>query len=125
MKTYKKLILECFDFTGYTVQAENDTPEAQVACAYSIFLSEMGWQLKAPYNKPLADVCQQWLQGLASACTIPFYNNDILQWGENNGLIKPNASEKKQDQFIDQYWLTTANALASMFQRSANGYKIV
>jgi len=59
MNAYKLHLIECFDFTGYNVQPENSSLESQVDTAYKIFLSEMGWQLKAPYNKPLAFVCQE------------------------------------------------------------------
>lgn len=124
MNAYKKLLISSFDFSGYDMP-EADTLEKQVATAYSIFLSEMGWQLEAPHNKPMVFVCQEWLQGLASACTVLFYNSEILQWAKENNLLPANASEKKEDAFLASYWPTMASNLATMFKRSQNGYKIV
>jgi len=125
MNAYKLQLIECFDFTGYDVQPLTDSLGDKVAAAYSIFLSEMGWQLQAPHNKPLAVVCADWLAGLASACTVRYYNGDILDWAFTTGLLAKNASEDKQDDFLADYFSVMGSNLASMFQRSAKGYKIV
>ena len=125
MNAYKLQLIECFDFTGYDVQPLTNSLEDKVAAAYSIFLSEMGWQLQAPHNKPLAVVCADWLAGLASACTVRYYNGDILDWAFATGLLAKNASENKQDEFLSNYFSVMGSNLASMFQRSAKGYKII
>lgn len=58
-----------------------------------------------------------WLQGLPSACTVPFTNYDIYQWGYNNGYLKDTDSDSKHINFIDTYFNKIAFVILSHSQR--------
>ena len=56
-----------------------------------------------PQNK----VFKEWLQGLPSVLTVPFYNAEILEsallWGFDV------STEEKEDEFLKNYWITLSN----------------
>lgn len=62
-------------------------------------------------------VIQDWLQGLPSACAVPFANYDIFQWGYANGMLKETDNDTKHNNFIDKYWNTCAFVILSYSQR--------
>ncbi len=80
--------------------------------------------------KTLVDACKNqmgitgqtksWIQGLPSACTIPFYNWDIAEMAYKTGLIDDKSTEAKIDKVIEEYWAVMA---AKVIQIS-NGYHV-
>lgn len=51
--------------------------------------------------------CKDYLQGLPTVCTIPFYNSEILGILEKNGITK--VTEKGREGLIEQYWKEAGN----------------
>lgn len=53
--------------------------------------------------------CKDYLQGLPSVCTVPFWNNEILDIMKENGITR--KSENAQATLIEQYWHACGAAL--------------
>lgn len=66
------------------------------------------------YNGASAAVCKDYLQGLPSACTIPFTNHDILELLKKNGISR--KTETAEYNLIDSYWETCGKVLHKMIK---------
>lgn len=112
-KAFKGLILSCVDSSGYDVDLDNATDAQKIAFLADTIHSELGWMLE---KQTAFTMAKDWLQGLASACTIPFYNCQIVEWLESKGFIVTPHNEYKA---IDQYWDNAAFALVAMISQQA------
>ena len=63
----------------------------------AVYFSEYG-----DYNGTNPKACADYLQGLPSVCTIPFYNAEILELLAAQGISR--KSEEAQGNLIDKYW---------------------
>lgn len=111
---YKKLILENADNSnhrGYPGYPDTDlTSDDQKARFLAHTLQhELGWRID---QKGLQAACLDWLQGLASACTIPFANYQIIQWGQEK--TGNQFTDDQAYRFVDTYWHRSAQALADI-----------
>ena len=107
-KAFKGLILSCVDSSGYNVDLDSATDAQKIKFLSDTINSELGWVLEK--QTPFA-MAKHWLTGLASACTIPFYNSQVVEWLESNGYI---VTPHNEDKAIDQYWDNAAFALVAM-----------
>ena len=55
------------------------------------------------YNGVSPKACRDYLQGLPSVCTVPFYNGEILELLAAQGISR--KSEAAKDKLIEDYWL--------------------
>ena len=55
------------------------------------------------YNGTSPKACKDYLQGLPSVCTVPFYNGEILELLAAQGISR--KSEAAKDKLIEDYWL--------------------
>lgn len=63
---------------------------------HNVYRSEYG------YNGVSPRACRDYLQGLPSVCTVPFYNGEILELLAAQGISR--KSEDGQAALIDRYW---------------------
>lgn len=112
----KALLLACMDVSGYDVKTATDTPQKLAAAVLDIFKQEKGWQIEKQGEQVAA---LEWLQGLASACSIPFYNGEIITLGKLWGAIPENATEKQEEKWLALYWPMMASKLLQLF----SGYR--
>lgn len=88
---------------------ECGTPGAGAASLQSVFMSEYGnWNGVSPKS------CMDYLQGLPTVCTIPFYNSEILELLESQGITR--KSEDAKSNLIDMYWKTAGQVLYKMIK---------
>lgn len=111
-KAFKGLILSCVDSSGYGVDLDNATDAQKITFLADTIYSELGWMLE---KQTAFTMAKHWLTGLASACTIPFYNGQIVEWLELNGFI---VTPHNEDKAINQYWDNAAFALVAMINQS-------
>lgn len=73
------------------------------------YLAECNQTIKEVYDAefykwngktPMA--CKEYLQGLPSVCTVPFYNGEILELLAAQGITR--KSESAKDKLIEDYW---------------------
>lgn len=118
---FKQLLLSCIDNSGYN-DIELITDAQKITFASETIQAELPHLMRDGYIT--VEQCQHWLQGLASACTVPFYNSEIAQWWcYQSGMDYNVLSEKHYDMICDQYWMLAARALHVMLQRESKGYK--
>lgn len=108
---FKELLLSCADGSGYGVDLDSATDDEKVQFLVDTIKSELSWMLE---KHTAFDMSKHWLQGLASACTIPFYNGAIVEWLESKGFIITPHNEYRA---IDHYWDNAAFALAAMINK--------
>lgn len=95
---FEQSILDSIDFDGYELpEFTNDFDKVQNV--YKTFISEYGWSIKRIGE---LNSFKEWLQGLPSVLTVPFYNYDILNNAKEYGYKLD--SEEKEDNFLDKYW---------------------
>lgn len=65
---------------------------------HTVYQSEYGnWNGASP------KACKDYLQGLPSVCTVPFWNDEILELLAAQGISR--KSEAAKDKLIEDYWL--------------------
>jgi len=113
---YKKVILNGISAEDYNGQ-ELKTDKEKVQFVFDCFNQEFySWQS----HKNIQAVFTEYLQGLPSCISIPFYNSDIIELAE-----RINKTEYKTD---NQQWKIIENYFAFMsniFFKLVKGYKIV
>lgn len=111
---YENTILENIDFEGFDViQPKNDFEKIQLV--YTTFQSEYLHQNNKHLNETF--LFSEWLRGLPSCLTVPFYNYDILQNAQKANLLKLNNTKSvvlKEDQFLQNYWQKLAIAFFTL-----------
>jgi len=85
---------------------ENDTTPQEIM---ERFESEYGWNIE---RKGRREAMIEWLSGLA--LTMPFYNDEIIDFAIEMGSIDENPTEKQKDRIIENYFPFMANVILSM-----------
>jgi len=114
---YEQTIIENIDFDGYSISAEDcEAMELydKVQKTYEIFVDEYIHD----NNKHLNEVFlfSEWLTGLPSTLSVPFYYNEILKNAENAG-IDPKCFRDEggyRERFLQNYWLNLSNAFFTL-----------
>ncbi len=90
------------DATGLHITTDAEAFQALKTCYHS----EHGHEARRAknYQRTFAD----WLQGLPSALSIPFYNHDILAHAVEWNSLSEDATEAEEDKILEGYWLFMA-----------------
>ena len=64
------------------------------------------------YNGVSPKACMNYLQGLPSVCTVPFYNGEILELLAAQGISR--KTEYGQCALIEKYWLECGKAFYNL-----------
>ena len=96
---YERTILDNIDFESYDIET-NGSDFDKVRSTVEIMLRE--YQHKNNRHLPLSVLAKEWLQGLPSVLTVPFYNHDILQNALLHGFNLD--TEDLEDDFLEEYW---------------------
>lgn len=98
----KKEVLKCIDLS--------DHPEG--ATLENTILNEYGYEIQRHGHRTAT---AGWLQGLPTACTVPFYYNDIQSLFERIEKDSPKTfgelPEEAQDKLFTDYWYLCADIL--------------
>ena len=88
---------------------------ANIKETYRIFLKEKGYEIErvGEFN-----AFKDWLMGLPTILTVPFYNYDILEQYKKYKQEKEPAwnfhHEKQEDLFLENYWANVAKAFFTL-----------
>ena len=102
---YENIILEGIDLESYDIKAESNFDK--VNAAHKVFLSEYGFAINRMGE---VKAFKEWLQGLPTVVSVPFYNNEILAIGYVNNYIKADATEEEEDNFLNEWFFNLAKA---------------
>jgi len=108
----KQLLIDCINLDGSDMIA--NTPIEKIRAVEKIFYTEQGYNIKR-IGKLKA--IENWLRGLPTEITIPYYNVEILEIAKKWGSLKPNATEKQEDKILLNYWQYMANQLLQLFNK--------
>ena len=75
----------------------------------AVYQSEYG-----SYNGTSPKACKDYLQGLPSVCTVPFWNDEILELLAKAGITR--KSEAAKEKLIAAYWLACGNAFYNLIK---------
>ncbi len=111
MKTYfEQIIIENIDLESY--ELNNDVYlYDKIKTLYNIFKMEYGYNIERMGERRA--FCE-WLQGLPSALTVPFYNHDIINRAYLHNVISANATEEQEDKFLDNYFMNLSDAFFTL-----------
>jgi len=108
---YENIIIDNIDFDGYGIDNDGYLYD-KIITVYNIFKSEYGHAVKQYGNETKA--FEEWLRGLPTVLSVPYYTHDILNIGYINGLIKADATDEEEDKFLNEYWGKLANAFFTL-----------
>lgn len=112
----KRLILDSVNSSDYQDAELADIAET-IAFLEKVFMAEFGWQIAHDGRQT---AIKDWLQGLPSACTIPFYNGDILDFAIDYGYLPKDATDAQEQRILDNWFSMMAVKMGQLF----DGYRV-
>lgn len=106
------LLLKNTDSEGYescNYFTNCDSEESKVIFLRGVYASEH-------YLPPSAKNCKEYLQGLPSCVSFPFYNSDIINLLEENNLAPKNLTDDQFHNFVDLYWNVLGRAFYNLIK---------
>jgi hypothetical protein len=118
---FENTIIDNINFEGYdmpilgTSMVGDYKTYLDVANVYEIFKKEYGFMIERVGE---VNAFKEWLQGLPSVLTVPFYNYDIINNAREAGLLTSTSDdwfkEKDEDSFLDRYWIRLSVAFFNL-----------
>jgi len=125
MKKFEQLLINSIDeeITGTTVERLvkcKDIFESEMLSNERIIVN-MGAEMKRLH---ITKRLQDWLQGLCSAVSVPFMNDEIIAWYEQQLGRKAKKHQRNSDawsteesRWLEQYWPQCARTLYNMLYK--------
>ena len=103
---YEQTIIENIDFEGYGISNDSYLYD-KIKTLYNIFKSEYTHE----YNQHINEVhlFAEWLQGLPTVLTVPFYYYEIIENAKKAGI-----EIKDEEKFCADYWSNLAKAFFTL-----------
>lgn len=109
---FKALVLECIEDPNGERKLETIGQKAELAAKN--LQAEMGWKRGSPQNWAV-----DWLQGLASTCTLPYTYHDVHLWACK--VTGRDLTDKEVECLHENYWSRAAQALIVLINQHAKG----
>lgn len=111
---FEKTIIDNINFEGYGFSNDMYLYD-KIKTLYNIFKQEYGFMIERVGE---VNAFKEWLQGLPSVLTVPFYNYDIINNATEAGLLTATSDdwfkEKQEDSFLDRYWIRLSEAFFNL-----------
>lgn len=112
---FEKTIINNIDFEGYGLD-NNEPLYNKVQTLYNVFKKEYVHQNNKHQNEVF--LFSEWLRGLPSVLTVPFYNWEILEnalkYAQENNDKNLRLQVHNEDKFLEDYWIRLANAFFTL-----------
>ena len=113
---YENTILNSIDLSEYGIKNDGYDYD-KIKTTYNIFKSEYIHKNNEHINE--VSLFSDWLRGLPTVLTVPFYNYDILENAKKDWILKINSEnlkyiEKVEGNFLDNYWIKLARAFFTL-----------
>jgi hypothetical protein len=106
MKTfYEKTIIDNIDFDGYGFSNDMYLYD-KIKTTYNIFKKEYGFMIDRVGE---LKAFSEWLSGLPSVLTVPFYYNEMIQNAKDFGVVI-----KDEDEFCNNYFNRLSQAFFTL-----------
>jgi len=109
---YESIILDNIDLSGYNIEANTNFDKVQAV--YKIFLLEYSHEIARQRGNKVA-AFREWLGGLPSVLTVPFYYSEQLNRAYIHGIIAANATEEQEDVFCQSFFQNCAEAFFTLY----------
>ena len=109
---YESTILDSIDLSAYGIDAATNFDKVQAV--YKIFLSEYGHEIARQRGNKVA-AFREWLMGLPSVITVPFYYSDQINRAYIHGLIAADATEEQENNFCQSFFQNCAEAFFTLY----------
>ena len=107
---YESTIIENIDFDGYEGLINDVSLYDKIKTTYNIFKSEYVHQNNKHQNEIF--LFSEWLSGLPSVLTVPFYYYEMLENATKSGFEF--ESESHEDKFCEHYFKNLAKAFFNL-----------
>ena len=107
---WENTILNNIDLDGYNLP-NNLTDFEKVKAVYNIFKDEYLHANNKHIN--IENLFCDWLQGLPSCLTIPFYNYEILENAKQYKAFNL-VTKKDKDIFLNNYWVLSSKSFFNL-----------
>jgi hypothetical protein len=107
---YERIILENINLDDYDVVLSEAF--SNVNAVYNIFKKEYCYPANLQRYKTKQRCFAEWLKGLPTVLSVPFYNYDILQDALLGGFNL--TTELDEHNFLDMYWTNLAKAFFTL-----------
>jgi len=108
----QEYILNTIDSEPYDVKTTTDKEKMQFL--YSTFIKEFGFRIE---QIGIQSALAEWYQGLPTVFPLAFTNYDILELAKKWGTLEENATEAKQDKYLEGYWRVLAANTIQLFNK--------
>lgn len=112
---FEKTIIDNIDFEGYGFNNDCYLYD-KIKTLYNIYKKEYVHNNNKHLNETF--LFSEWLRGLPSVLTVPFYNGEILenalQYAKENNDKQLRLQMRKQESFLNDYWLNLAKAFFTL-----------
>jgi len=109
---YESTILDSIDLSAYGIDAATNFDKVQAV--YKIFLSEYGHEIARQRGNKVA-AFREWLGGLPSVLTVPFYYSDQINRAYIHGIIAADATEEQENNFCQSFFQNCAEAFFTLY----------
>jgi len=106
---FEKTILDNINFDGYGINNDGYLYD-KIKTLYNIFKREYVHENNKRQSERF--LFSEWLRGLPSVLTVPFYNFEILENAKNAGYKI--ETEEQEDVFLSEYWNNLSNAFFTL-----------
>lgn len=107
---YEKYILASIDNEGYE-NKELKTPKEKLQFLQNTFKDEYGFAISRQGEQKAR---AEWLSGLPSSISLPFYNDDIINFSKKMGSLRQNSTEKEESRVLENYWNYMSNQISRL-----------
>lgn len=112
---FEKTIIENIDLEGYGINNDCYLYD-KIKTLYNIFKKEYVHDNNKHLNENY--LFAEWLKGLPSVLTVPFYNFEIsqngLQYAKETNDKQLRMQVRKEDKFLSEYWTNLSNAFFTL-----------
>ena len=108
---YEQIIINSIDLEPYGLDNDQYIYD-KIKTVYNIFKQEYLFPANLKRYRTEKNCFKEWLMGLPSVLTVPFYNCEILELGKKYGYNL--HSESSEDDFLSNYWYLLSNAFFTL-----------
>lgn len=110
---YEKIIINNIDLSDYYNDFDTTmNPKTVFNKIFNIFVDEYLYSNNMSISKIV--LFSEWLRGLPSTLTIPFYNYDILKEAKHNGIVL--VTDNEEYEFLEAYFNNCAKAFFTLLE---------
>lgn len=115
---YEKIVIENIDLEPYGIVINEGEGNGLITSTTYDKIKEVYNIFKKEYihnnNKHLDEIYlfSEWLRGLPSVLTVPFYNGEILEGALLSGFDV--STEAKENKFLNEYWMNLSKAFFTL-----------